>query len=71
MGQQRIERASAIDMMELASATTPAAGQIGAVLFTPGNDILLLIIVGHQGNIFGCGQDDFFVFHGRLRIAKK
>lgn len=32
MGHQLIERASAIDMMELASATTPAAGQIGAVL---------------------------------------
>lgn len=32
MGQQLIERASVIDMMELASATTPAAGQIGAVL---------------------------------------
>ena len=27
-----IERASAIDMMELATATTPAAGQVGAVL---------------------------------------
>jgi hypothetical protein len=27
-----IERASATDMMELAIATTPAAGQVGAVL---------------------------------------
>ena len=29
---QTIERASAADMMELASATTPAAAQIGAIL---------------------------------------
>ncbi len=32
MRQDLIERASAIDMMELASATTPAAGQVGALL---------------------------------------
>lgn len=31
-----IERASAVDMMELASATTPAAGQVGAVLVLAG-----------------------------------
>lgn len=32
MRQGLIERASAIDMMELASATTPAAGQVGSLL---------------------------------------
>lgn len=36
MASEPIERASAIDMMELASATTPAAGQVGGVLvFAP------------------------------------
>jgi WS/DGAT/MGAT family acyltransferase len=36
MASAPIERASAIDMMELASATTPAAGQVGGVLvFAP------------------------------------
>lgn len=36
MAPAPIERASAIDMMELASATTPAAGQVGGVLvFAP------------------------------------
>ena len=32
MASGPIDRASAIDMMELATATTPAAGQVGAVL---------------------------------------
>ncbi len=31
MASGPIDRASAIDMMELATATTPAAGQVGAV----------------------------------------
>ena len=36
MASAPIERASAIDLMELASATTPAAGQVGGVLvFAP------------------------------------
>lgn len=39
-GSVRFERASAIDMMELVSATTPAAGQVGAVLMLEPGDRL-------------------------------
>ena len=45
MSSPTIERASAADMMERASATTPAAAQIGAILIlTPASGLDLGVV---------------------------
>jgi hypothetical protein len=53
-----MERASAIDLMELASATTPAAGQVGGVLvFAPVPRLDLDIVRSALAHRIGGVQD--------------